>query len=77
MKAENWFQLRIVGVAAIGVGQLDPERANINDCAVNGVLRRDSSIGVGQLDRERGNVNDCAIDEVLRRHRRSRLGGRT
>ena len=42
MKAENWFQLRIVGVAAIGVGQLDPERANINDCAVNGVLRRDN-----------------------------------
>jgi hypothetical protein len=26
----------------IGVGELDPERGNVNDCAVNEVLRRHS-----------------------------------
>jgi hypothetical protein len=31
---------RTYSKCSIGVGQLDPERGNVNDCAVDGVLRR-------------------------------------
>ena len=34
---------RTYSKCSIGVGQLDPERGNVNDCAVDGVLRRDSA----------------------------------
>jgi hypothetical protein len=66
MKAENWFQLRIVGV-----GQRSLSRAthpSVEGWNRSGFSR--GSIGLGEPSRvECGNVNDCAVDGVLRRHR--------
>jgi RHS repeat-associated protein len=83
MKAENWFQLRIVGVTATGepgFGRAFRYRRAQPGRAISSLLTTVSqsrtrlmsmftdAAGVDWLDPERGNINDCTVDGVLRRH---------
>lgn len=51
----------------IGVGELDPERGNVNDCAVNEVLRRHNLQGVLPLFKGAGGklVKRLKVDTVI------------
>ena len=40
---------RAYSKSIIAVGELEPERGNVNDCAVDGVLRRHRIVGFGSL----------------------------